>query len=196
MSEDTENLVNLVNEEPEIADDDDTSKPRWYVIHTYSGYENKVKANIEKIVNNRNMQDLIQELVIPVEETVELTKTGKEKKTVSKIYPTYVFVKMVMNDDTWYVIRNTTGVTSFVGPGSKPVPLTLEEEISLGITKREIKCDFAVGDNVQVTSGTFEGEIGRVEKINIDKRMVTVWVDFFGRETQMELEFGQIKPLS
>jgi transcriptional antiterminator NusG len=175
---------------------EDVGKARWYVIHTYSGYENKVKANIEKIVNNRDMHDLIQELVIPVEETIELTKTGKEKKIVSKIYPTYVFVKMIMNDDTWYVIRNTTGVTSFVGPGSKPVPLTLEEEVSLGITKYDATCGFEVGDTVVITAGSFANQTGVVQKINTDKRMVTVLVDFFGRETPMELEMNQVREMA
>lgn len=191
-------VENLMDEEPisESVAELSTTKPRWYVIHTYSGYENKVKKNIEKIVDIRDMHDLIQELVIPVEETVEITKTGKEKKIVSMIYPTYVFVKMVMNDDTWYIIRNTTGVTSFVGPGSKPVPLTLEEEISLGITSLEEQCDFAVGDTVTIVSGSFMDQSGKVQKINIDKHTVTVLVDFFGRETPIELGFKEVQPMA
>lgn len=201
MSEDIENLMDedMVSGTDDVSADipkEDVGKARWYVIHTYSGYENKVKANIEKIVNNRNMHDLIQELIIPVEETIEKTKTGKEKKIVNKIYPTYVFVKMIMNDDTWYVIRNTTGVTSFVGPGSKPVPLTLEEEVSLGITKYDTKCEFAVGDTVIITSGSFANQTGIVQKINMDKRMVTVLVDFFGRETPMDLELNQVQQMA
>lgn len=194
MSERYNDLLDIDGESS--VDEDGSLKPRWYIIHTYSGYENKVKANIEKIVNNRDMHDYIQELLIPVEETIEKTKTGKEKKVVTKIYPTYVFVKMIMNDDTWYVIRNTTGVTSFVGPGSKPVPLTLEEEMSLGITKQySVKCDFTVGETVVITSGSFADQSGTVQKINTDKHLVTVLVDFFGRETPIELDFNEVKPL-
>lgn len=205
MSEDTEILMANEEEFNDNADTDnvsadipkeDVGKARWYVIHTYSGYENKVKANIEKIVNNRNMHNLIQELVIPVEEIVEKTKTGKEKKIQNKIYPTYVFVKMIMNDDTWYVIRNTTGVTSFVGPGSKPVPLTPEEEFSLGITAYDNSCEYAIGETVVIVAGPFANQTGIVQKINLDKRMVTVLVDFFGRETPMDLEFNQVQQMA
>ncbi len=168
-------------------------KAKWYVIHTYSGYENKVKANIEKIVENRNMHDVIQEVVIPVEEGEEETKTGKKKIVCRKIFPTYVFVKMIMNDDTWYVVRNTRGVTSFVGPGSKPVPLTDEEVISMGVESHETNFGITVGESVLITAGPFLNNSGIVKEVNLNKKTIVVTVDFFGRETPVELDFNQVQ---
>lgn len=187
--DDTSDNTAALNEESKLKEES-----KWYVIHTYSGYENKVKANIEKIVENRNMYDLIHEVIIPVkEETVVSPKTGKQSTSLHKIFPTYVFVKMIMNDDTWYVVRNTRGVTSFVGPGSKPVPLTSEEVVSMGIEKNEVKCDLNVNDNIVITDGPFEGSDGVVKEVNLNKHTVIVAVNFFGRETPVELDFSQVQ---
>lgn len=167
-------------------------KGRWYVAHTYSGYENKVKANIEKLVENRSMQDVIFEVRVPMEEQVEI-KNGKKKITQKKIFPGYVLVKMLMTDESWYVIRNTRGVTGFVGPGSKPVPLTDAEVKTLGVEKHAIKLDAQIGDNVKVVSGPFENFIGVIQEISNEKQKVKVLVSMFGRETPVELEFTQIE---
>ena len=165
---------------------------RWYVAHTYSGYENKVKANIEKLVENRRMQDVIFEVSVPMEEQVEI-KNGKKKVTQKKIFPGYVLVKMLMTDESWYVVRNTRGVTGFVGPGSKPVPLTDAEVKNLGVEKHVVKLDAKLGDNVKVVSGPFENFIGVIQEINNEKQKVKVLVSMFGRETPVELEFTQIE---
>ncbi len=168
---------------------------KWYVAHTYSGYENNVKANIEKTIENRNLQDLILDVKVPTEEVCE--QKGEEKKiTTRKIYPGYVFVKMVMTDESWYIVRNTRGVTGFVGPGSKPVPLTEAEIDSLGVEVRTVKIDFAVGDNVRICDGPLESFIGEVEEIDTEKQKVRVCVSMFGRETPVELEFYQVETLS
>lgn len=165
---------------------------RWYVVHTYSGYENKVKANIEKIVENRNMQNVIFEVAVPIEEQVEI-KNGKKKVTQRKVFPGYVLIKMLMTDESWYAVRNTRGVTGFVGPGSKPVPLTDMEVKSLGVEKMPVKLDAKIGDSVKVVSGPFENFIGVIQEINNEKHKVKVLVSMFGRETPVELEFLQIE---
>ncbi len=166
---------------------------RWYVVHTYSGYENKVKADIEKLVANRGMQDVIQEVAVPVEDEVEY-KNGQKKVVQRKVFPGYVLLKMIMNDDTWYVVRNTRGVTSFVGPGSKPVPLTDEEVMAMGIETISVAdLDIEEGDSVLVTSGPFADSVGVVKEINMNKKTVTVMLSMFGRETPMELGFNQVK---
>jgi len=171
-------------------------KPKWYVIHTYSGYENKVKTNIEQIVENRNMYDKIQEVLVPVQEEIEI-KNNKEKITQHKIYPGYVFLKMIMDDDTWYVVRNTRGVTSFVGPGSKPVPLTEQEVLAMGIESFAQTCEFEIGDTVLIKSGPFENSTGIVREININKHIVTVGISMFGgRETPTELDFNKVQVLT
>jgi transcriptional antiterminator NusG len=168
---------------------------RWYVVHTYSGYENKVKANIEKLVENRGMHDLIQEVAVPVEDEVEI-KNGQKKTVQRKTFPGYVLLKMVMNDDTWYVVRNTRGVTSFVGPGSKPVALTDEEVAAMGIESMSVtNLDIAEGDSVLVVSGPFADSVGVVKEINIGRKTVTVMLSMFGRETPMELGFNQVRPM-
>lgn len=169
-------------------------KGKWYVVHTYSGYENKVKANIEKIVENRNMQDVIFEVAVPMEDQVEI-KNGKKKVTQKKIFPGYVLVKMIMTDDSWYAVRNTRGVTGFVGPGSKPVPLSEVEVRSLGVEKHVVRLDAALGDNVRVCSGPFENFIGTIQEINNEKHKVRVLVSMFGRETPVELDFSQIEKI-
>jgi transcriptional antiterminator NusG len=173
----------------------DSDKPLWYVIHTYSGYENKVKADIEKIVEKHKMKNVITELVIPIEEVMSKTPTGKDKIIQHKKFPTYVFVKMIMNDDAWFVIRNTRGVTSFVGPGSKPVPLTEDEVAAMGIETYEQMCRFAVGDVVVVKNGPFENAVGSIIKINAKKHEATILVDFGNQQTELTLNFEQIKQM-
>ena len=172
------------------------SELNWYVVHTYSGYENKVKANIEKTIENRKLQDQIFEVRVPLQEVVEM-KGGVKKNVSKKMFPGYVLVNMVMNDDTWYVIRNTRGVTGFVGPGSEPVPLTEAEMRNLGITgaEEEIQIDFEVGDLIQVISGAWEGRESTVKDINMNKQTVTIEVDMFGRETSVEIGFLDVKKL-
>ncbi|MBQ4160763.1 MAG: transcription termination/antitermination protein NusG [Clostridia bacterium] len=172
---------------------------KWYVVHTYSGYENKVKSTIEKTVENRGIQDLIQEIVIPMEEVVE-TKEGEDgsaerKVVMRKVLPGYVIVKMIMTDVSWFVVRNTRGVTSFVGPGSKPVPLTDKEVIELGIEKLVVDVDFAVGDSVKICSGPLDGFIGVVEEINMEKQKLRICVSMFGHDTPVELDFYQVQAL-
>ncbi len=167
---------------------------RWYVVHTYSGYENKVKANLDKIVENRGLQDQILEVIVPMEEQIEI-KDGKRKTSLKKVFPGYVLVKMYMNDDTWYVVRNVRGVTGFVGPGAKPEPLTDTEILNMGIEELDVVVDFEVGDNVKVMSGPLKDFIGIIEEINMEKHKVRVLVSMFGRETPAELEFTQIQKI-
>ncbi len=173
--------------------DEISSEPRWYVAHTYSGYENKVKANLEKIIENRGLQDVIMDIRIPVETIQEENGTDEVgnavvKEVENKIFPGYVLVKMKMSDATWHVVRNIRGVTGFVGPGSKPVPLTDEEVAAIGVEVRQIRLDYEVGDSVTVTSGPLKGYIGTVEEISEDKKKIKVLVSMFGRETPLELD--------
>jgi transcription termination/antitermination protein NusG len=170
------------------------NKARWYVAHTYSGYENKVKYNIEAAVENRNMQDIIQEVSVPMQEQVEM-KNGKRKVNMKKTFPGYVMVKMVMTDESWYIVRNTRGVTGFVGPGSKPVPLSDAELESMGIQEKVSLIDVSMGDSVKVISGPFENFIGVVEGVNHEKQKIKVNISMFGRETPMELGFEQIQKI-
>ena len=169
-------------------------KPQWYVLHTYSGYENKVKTNLEKTIENRGMSDRILEVKIPVEEIVEV-KNGKRKVVPRKIFPGYVLVKMILTDESWYVVRNTRGVTGFVGPGSKPVPLTDEEIAFMGVENIPIMLDIEVGQSVLVISGPLENFIGVVEAIDPEKQKIRVSVSMFGRETPVELDFVQVQKL-
>lgn len=168
------------------------SEANWYVVHTYSGYENKVKANIEKTIENRKLQDQILEVAVPMQDMLEM-KNGAKKQVSKKMFPGYVLIHMYMNDDTWYVVRNTRGVTGFVGPGSKPVPLTEEEMKPLGINIPQVVIDFEVGDSVMVTSGVWENTVGVIKNINEHKQSVTISVDMFGRETPVELAFTEVK---
>lgn len=164
----------------------------WYVIHTYSGYENKVKLTLEQIVENKGIQDLIQEITIPMEEHLEI-KDGKKKTVMQKKYPGYVLVKMVLTDEIWYIVRNTRGVTGFVGPNSKPVPLTDEELATMGMVTDWVPViDYGVGDSVKVINGPLESFIGTVDAILTDKKKVRVLVSMFGRETPVELDFIQV----
>ncbi len=167
----------------------------WYVVHTYSGYENKVAQNLETIVENRRLQELIHEVKVPVEMVPEI-KDGKERMVEHKLFPGYVLVKMVMTDQSWYIVRNCRGVTGFVGPSSKPVPLSQAEVDALGVeTTTEPTVDYEVGDNVEINAGPLEGFVGLVEEIDMDQRKVRVTVSMFGRETPAELELNQVKPL-
>lgn len=170
------------------------SEAKWYVVHTYSGYENKVKANIEKTIENRKLQDQILEVAVPMQDVVEV-KNGVKKQVQKKLFPGYVLLNMIMNDDTWYVVRNTRGVTGFVGPGSKPVPLTEAEMKPLGIRVDEVVVDFDLGDTVTVTNGVWENTVGVIKSMNRGKQIVTINVDMFGRETPVEISFTDVKKL-
>ncbi|RDU21835.1 transcription termination/antitermination protein NusG [Anaerosacchariphilus polymeriproducens] len=168
------------------------SETNWYVVHTYSGYENKVKANIEKTIENRHLEDQIIEVRVPMQDVVEV-KNGAKKQVQKKMFPGYVLINMIMNDDTWYVVRNTRGVTGFVGPGSKPVPLTEEEMKPLGIKMDNVVVDFEEGDNIVVTGGAWEGTMGIIQAMNHGKQTVTINVELFGRETPVEISFTEVK---
>lgn len=167
---------------------------KWYVVHTYSGYENKVKVNLEKTIDNRNLHELIHDIQVPMEQQVE-EKEGKKKVTLKKVFPGYVLIKMIMNDEAWYVVRNTRGVTGFVGPGSKPVPLTDEEVKTMGIKEKVADIDLEVGENVEVISGPLQNFVALIQEINLEKGTVKGLVNMFGREIPAELEFNQIKKI-
>ncbi|MDR5660015.1 transcription termination/antitermination protein NusG [Serpentinicella sp. ANB-PHB4] len=169
-----------------------SQQAKWYVVHTYSGHENKVKTNIEKIVENRGMEDVIHEVKVPTEEKVEI-KNGKKKIKESKLFPGYVIIKMVMTDESWYLVRNTRGVTGFVGPSSKPIPLTEEEVKSMGVEIVRQDVGINIGDAVRVISGPFETFVGTVEKVNLEKQTFKVKISMFGRETPVELSFLQVE---
>ena len=163
---------------------------KWYVVHTYSGYENKVATNIEKVVENRKLHELIHDVMIPTEKVTEI-KDNKTREVERKIFPGYVLVKMVLTDDSWYVVRNTRGVTGFVGPGSKPVPLSEEEVEALGVNAHQVEINYNVGDSITVVSGPLEGFVGVVESIDKENNKVNVVVSMFGRETPVSLELNQ-----
>ena len=167
---------------------------KWYVAHTYSGYENKVKEDLEKTVENRGLQDMILEISYPTEEVVEM-KDGKRKVVTRKMLPGYVMIKMIMNDKTWYVVRNTRGVTGFVGPGSKPVPLTDEEVTKLGVEYIPIELDLSVGESVRVVSGPLENFIGTVDALDPERQKVQLTVSIFNRDTPVELDYIQVQKL-
>ena len=164
---------------------------KWYVVHTYSGYENKVASNLQTIVDNRSLQDVIQDIKIPTEMVTEI-KDNVKREVERKTFPGYVLVKMELNDETWHIVRNTRGVTGFVGSGSHPEPLTESEVDSLGVSKREIEVNYSVGDSVRIVEGPLGGFIGNVEEVNLDKNVVRVIVSMFGHETPVELELNQV----
>ena len=166
--------------------------PRWYVVHTYSGYENKVKTDLEKTVKNRELEQYFFDIVVPMEEQIEI-KDGKRKTNLKKVFPGYVLVKMIVTEQTWYIVRNTRGVTGFVGPGSKPVPLTEAEMRSLGIQEENINIDFAEGDMIVVIAGAWKDTLAAVQKIDYSKQTVTINVELFGRETPVEISFTDIR---
>ena len=184
------NILSPLEEEGVRGD----GQARWYVVHTYSGHENKVKVNIEKMVENRGMQDLILDIAVPTEDVVEV-RDGKSRTKTKKMFPGYVIIKMVVTNESWYLVRNTQGVTGFVGHGSDPIPLSDEEVARMGIEKVYIDLDVEVGDTVRVISGPFESFMGEVLEINPEKQVLTVKVSMFGRDTPVELEFGQVDKL-
>ncbi len=169
------------------------SEAKWYVVHTYSGYENKVKANIEKTIENRHLEDQILEVRVPMEDVVEV-KNGARRQVQKKLFPGYVLLNMVMNDDTWYVVRNTRGVTGFVGPGSKPVPLSPEEMYPFGVqTKEKVVIDLKVGDPIVVVGGAWKDVNGVITGVNQNKQTVTINVELFGRATPVEISFAEVR---
>ena len=169
-------------------------KPRWYVVHTYSGYENKVKTDLEKTVKNRELEDYFFDIVVPMEEQIEI-KDGKKKANLRKVFPAYVLVKMIVTEETWYIVRNTRGVTGFVGSGTDPIPLTEEEIRKIGFEISEINVDYDVNDSIQIIDGPFKDYVGVVQEINKEKHKVKVLVSMFGRETPVELEFSQVQKM-
>ena len=166
-------------------------EPRWYVVHTYSGYENKVKTDLEKTVKNRELEEYFFEIVVPMEEQIEI-KNGKKKTNLKKVFPGYVLVKMIVTEATWYIVRNTRGVTGFVGSGTDPIPLTEQEIRQMGFELPSVNVDYALGDSVSITGGSFDGFVGTVQEINKDKHKVKVLVSMFGRETPIEVDFSQV----
>ena len=167
-------------------------EPRWYVVHTYSGYENKVKTDLEKTIKNRELEDFFFDIVVPMEEQIEI-KDGKRKANLKKVFPGYVLVKMIVTEESWYIVRNTRGVTGFVGSGTDPIPLTNEEIRNMGFETTVINVDYDVNDSVKVVNGPLSGFIGTVQEINKLKNKVKVMVSMFGRETPVELEFSQVE---
>ena len=170
------------------------AEAKSYVAHTYSGYENKVKADLEKTIENRHLEDEILEVRVPMQEVVEM-KNGAKKTVQKKLFPGYVLVNMIMNDDTWYVVRNTRGVTGFVGPGSKPVPLSEAEMKPLGIKSDNVSIDFTEGDTIVVVAGAWKDTVGAVYKIDYNKQTVTINVELFGRDTPVEISFSEVRKL-
>ena len=171
------------------------SEAKWYVVHTYSGYENIVKTNIDKTIENRGFEEQILEVRIPMQEVTEVTRTGTQRVSQRKIFPGYVFVHMIMNDETWYVVRNTRGVTGFVGPGSKPVPLTDAEIRSMGIADTKVVENYKAGETIVVISGAWKDTVGMVKEVNSQKQTLTINVELFGRETPVEIQFSEVKKM-
>lgn len=165
---------------------------KWYVVHTYSGYENKVKTDLEKTIKNRELEEFFSEIIVPMEEQVEI-KDGKRKVNLRKVFPGYVLIKMIVTEESWYIVRNTRGVTSFVGAGTEPTALTEDEIRNMGFESTPINVDYDVNDSVQITTGALEGFIGVVQEISKEKGKVKVLVSMFGRETPVDLEFAQVK---
>lgn len=190
MSEEKEKKVNLDELEGLRGD----GEAKWYVVHTYSGHENKVKINIEKLVESRGMQNLVLDVVVPTEDRVEI-KNGQRKIKTKKMFPGYVLVKMIVTNESWYLVRNTQGVTGFVGHGSDPIPLTLEEIRRMGIEKIYIDLNIHVGDTIKVINGPFENFMGSVEDVNPEKQMLRARISMFGRDTPVELDFAQVDKL-
>lgn len=171
-----------------------SDRARWYVVHTYSGYENKVKANLEKAIENRNLEALIHDIQVPMEEVVE-EKDGKQKVSLKKKFPGYVLIKMLMNDEAWYVVRNTRGVTGFVGPASKPVPLSDEEVEAMGVMEMPVDIDLEIGESIRIISGPLRESVAIIQEIVLEKHKIKALVDMFGRETLAELDFNQVEKL-
>ena len=189
-----ENLQQSEQSEQPAEDSNVNENAHWYVVHTYSGYENKVKANLEKTIENRHLQNQILEVRVPLQDVVEV-KNGARKNVQRKMFPGYVLVNMDMNDETWYVVRNTRGVTGFVGPGSKPVPLTDAEIKPLGIKTDTVSVDFGVGDEIAVIAGVWKDTAGVVQRMDFGKQTATINVDLFGRETPVEISFAEVRKI-
>ncbi len=177
-----------------MSDKNDDLIPRWYVVHTYSGYENKVKTDLEKTIKNRELEDFFFDIVVPMEEQIEI-KEGKRKTNLKKVFPGYVLIKMIITEQSWYIVRNTRGVTGFVGSGTDPIPLTDEEIRNMGFEEVPINIDYDINDSVKVINGPLENFIGVVQEINKEKNKVKVLVSMFGRETPVELEFAQVQKI-
>ena len=175
-----------------MSQKDYNQEPRWYVVHTYSGYENKVKTDLEKTIKNRELEDFFFDIVVPMEEQIEI-KDGKKKTNIKKVFPGYVLIKMIVTEESWYIVRNTRGVTGFVGSGTDPIPLTDEEIRNMGFDDVPINIDYDKGDNVKILNGPLENFMGIVQEINKEKKKVKVLVSMFGRETPVELEFSQVQ---
>lgn len=171
-----------------------SEEAKWYVIHTYSGYENKVASNLKKTIENHNMKDMIQDVIVPTE-TVTEVKDNKERQVERNVFPGYVLVKMILDDDTWYVVRNIRGCTGFVGASAKPLPLSPEEVKKLGVERKTVKLSYKVGESVKITEGPLANMVGVVKEIDTEKKSVNVTVSMFGRETPVELQLGQIEPI-
>ena len=172
----------------------ENEEPKWYVVHTYSGYENKVKTDLEKTIKNRELEDYFFDIVVPMEEQIEI-KDGKRKTNLKKVFPGYVLVKMIVTEESWYIVRNTRGVTGFVGSGTDPIPLTTEEIRNMGFETSVVNVDYDVNDTVRVVNGPLASFIGTVQEINKEKNKVKVLVSMFGRETPVELEFSQVEKI-
>ena len=168
--------------------------PKWYVVHTYSGYENKVKTDLEKTIKNRELEEYFFDIIVPMEEQIEI-KEGTRKPNLRKVFPSYVLVKMIVTEKTWYIVRNTRGVTGFVGSGTDPIPLTEEEIRKMGFEVKEVNVDYSVNDSVKILDGALRDFIGTVTEINKEKHKVKVLVSMFGRETPVELEFSQVEKI-
>ena len=175
-----------------MSQEENKLEPKWYVVHTYSGYENKVKTDLEKTIKNRELEDFFFNIVVPMEEQVEI-KDGQRKTNLKKVFPGYVLIKMIVTEQSWYIVRNTRGVTGFVGSGTDPIPLTDAEIRNMGFDEVPINIDYDVNDTVQVVNGPLEGFVGTVQEINKEKQKVKVLVSMFGRETPVELEFSQVQ---
>ena len=175
-----------------MSQEENKIEPKWYVVHTYSGYENKVKTDLEKTIKNRELEDFFFNIVVPMEEQVEI-KDGKRKANLKKVFPGYVLIKMIVTEESWYIVRNTSGVTGFVGSGTDPIPLTHAEIRNMGFDEVPVNVDYVEGDSVQVVNGPLEGFVGTVQEINKEKQKVKVLVSMFGRETPVELEFSQVQ---
>ena len=175
-----------------MSQDENKLEPKWYVVHTYSGYENKVKTDLEKTIKNRELEDFFFNIVVPMEEQVEI-KDGQRKTNLKKVFPGYVLIKMIVTEQSWYIVRNTRGVTGFVGSGTDPIPLTDAEIRNMGFDEVPVNIDYDVNDTVKVMNGPLEGFVGTVQEINKEKQKVKVLVSMFGRETPVELEFSQVQ---
>lgn len=173
-----------------------SEEAKWYVVHTYSGYENKVMSNLEKVVENRQLQDFVKEIRVPTELVTEIREDGKSKEVERKIFPGYVMIKMIVTDESWYAVRNIRGCTGFVGTTTDPIPLSDEEVARLGVEKRTVEVSYSVGDSVKIVDGPLDGFIGNVTELDVNAGTVRVIVSMFGRETPVDLDFSQVESVN